>query len=132
MGLDRKDYLRQYQLVWIKKRRDEWLAQNGPCKKCGSTEQLEVDHIDPSTKALNPTYIWSRKKADRDLELAKCQVLCRKCHKQKTVIEFTKIDRVHGTNTTYKAGCRCEECRAAAVAHTREWRYRTGRRIERK
>lgn len=73
---------RNWQLIWIKKRRIQWLTQNGPCKQCGSWKQLEVDHIKPETKINHR--IWSWAKARRLKELAKCQVLCKKCHRIKS------------------------------------------------
>lgn len=54
---------------------------------CGDTTRLEVDHIDPSTKVLNPFEVWTRKKESRDAELAKCQVLCHICHSKKTAAD---------------------------------------------
>ncbi len=65
-----------------KQRRVDWFSQNGPCKECGSHDQLELDHIDPSTKIHHSIWSWSE---DRRLaELSKCQPLCRTCHYEKT------------------------------------------------
>lgn len=83
--MDRKEYMRKYQLEWMRKRRQDWIDENGPCVHCGSDQDLEVDHIDASTKVWTPAKIWSRKQEDRDAELAKCQVLCEDCHKKKTL-----------------------------------------------
>lgn len=104
------DRQREYERNWVAARRANWIAsQGGCCAKCGSTDRLEVDHIDPATKTCNPTRIWSREQAFRDMELAKCQVLCYECHKEKT---FAAVVVVHGIRYTYRArGCRCEECR---------------------
>lgn len=79
-----KEKQSEYQLNWMNSRRDEWINENGPCAECKSSEDLEVDHIDPETKTWEPAQIWSRKKEDRDKELAKCQVLCHDCHLEKT------------------------------------------------
>jgi hypothetical protein len=59
---------------------------NGPCCKCGSWERLEVDHRNPEEKHLNPRALWSLSPQNprRIAELAKCQVLCHECHKEKT------------------------------------------------
>lgn len=113
---------RQYQLEWIRKRRDAWIkSQGGKCVKCGSTEELHVDHIDPATKKYNPAGIWSRTAAVREAELAKCQVLCRTCHEAKTAYEFT-LDSPHGTTTRYDKGCRCQDCRDSKAATMRKSR----------
>lgn len=66
----------------MKKARGEWFAANGPCKKCGSTENLELDHINPEEKVSHSVWSWTPRR--RELELKKCRVLCRKCHREKS------------------------------------------------
>ena len=78
---------RAAQLAFWHRRRRAWLAANGPCATCGSTERLEVDHKDPAPKVSHR--IWSWSEVRRAAELAKCQVLCRKCHEAKTAREQT-------------------------------------------
>jgi predicted XRE-type DNA-binding protein len=71
----------------IKLRRNAWLLANGPCKKCSSWEQLEMDHIDPKTKNRKESRyskLWKLKESRRNIELAKCQVLCYNCHNEKS------------------------------------------------
>ena len=64
------DRKREYDLIWRKQRRDDWIkSKGGCCVECGSTLNLEVDHINPKTKACNPREIWSRKEEFRNLEL---------------------------------------------------------------
>jgi 5-methylcytosine-specific restriction endonuclease McrA len=77
---------RAFQLEWIHVRRREWIEANGPCRKCGSPERLECDHVDPSAKAMSPRALWSLATDNpvRVAELAKCQVLCYECHSEKT------------------------------------------------
>src|SRR5699024_9816637 len=58
--------------------------KNGPCNKCGSYKDLEVDHINPEEKNMESRSIWTRREEIRDNELSKCQVLCRDCHIDKT------------------------------------------------
>lgn len=81
------------------------------CVKCGSTQSLEVDHIDPALKVTHSVWSWSIPR--RTVELAKCQVLCTECHKAKT-----RADRPlpeHGTISRYGSihKCRCDLCRKA-------------------
>ena len=108
---------RQYQREWMRRRRLAWIATNGPCRECGSSDDLEVDHIDPSTKVAHKVWSWAREK--REAELAKCQVLCRACHLAKTIAQF-KRPVPHGTHHGYSHhGCRCQPCRAAHAAYER-------------
>lgn len=100
-----------YQAARQKRLRDEWLVANGPCKRCGSSEHMEVDHIDPATKTSHRIWSWSKER--REAELKKCQVLCRACHEKKSAGEKS-IDIPHGTVSGYRYfRCRCDDCRAA-------------------
>ena len=74
----------------VKKRRADWLKANGPCVQCGSLNDLEVDHIDPATKIHHG--VWSWREDRRIAELAKCQVLCSKCHLKKTIAYRKEIN----------------------------------------
>lgn len=79
--------------------RKEYLLKNGPCKRCGSTENLELDHIDPKSKSFMTSHIFLRSKKIRDNELKKCQILCQECHKAKTLedrgLKILTRDKVH-------------------------------------
>jgi 5-methylcytosine-specific restriction endonuclease McrA len=86
MPMKTKEQQRGYQNEWIKRRRNEWFEANGPCKECGSTNDLQLDHIDPKLKVSS--HIWSWSQTRRDSELCKCQVLCRACHQKKTKIDL--------------------------------------------
>jgi len=66
----------------MKNRRKEWLKKNGPCVKCGSDNDLQVDHVDPRKKFTHR--IWSYRIEIREEELRKCQVLCHPCHQEKS------------------------------------------------
>jgi len=81
------------------------------CLVCGTTESLEVDHVDPTQKVAHRIWSWAIPR--RDAELAKCQVLCTEHHKAKT-----RADRPipeHGTISRYGGihKCRCDLCRRA-------------------
>jgi len=56
----------------------------GKCVECGCTESLEFDHIDPSTKSFNIAAGYTKPKEVLLEEVAKCQLLCNKCHIEKT------------------------------------------------
>ena len=83
--------MRAYQLKFMTRRRTEWINANGPCVECGSWDDLEVDHINPSEKMINPRGVWSLAREKREAELAKCQVLCHDCHNEKTRQQFAKL-----------------------------------------
>lgn len=106
---NRKEYRRNYQREWIRARRAAYFSDKS-CVICSSTEDLELDHIDPTTKTSHKIWSWSESR--RLTELAKCQVLCYLCHKAKTIVQSTKVP-THGGKAMYeKHGCRCELCRA--------------------
>lgn len=89
-------------------RRQEWFYVNGPCVICGSWDKLELDHINPSDKISHK--IWSWRSDKREAELLKCQVLCQKCHINKSA-EEKRRDPIHGSASAYRRGCRCDTCR---------------------
>jgi len=102
---------RRYQRQWVAKRRSDYLRDKS-CVKCGSTEQLEIDHVDAKRKVHHT--IWSWSKARREKELAKCQVLCRKHHKEKSeasldgtyAFDVALIAKVHTLRTQEKMSIR--------------------------
>lgn len=102
MPMRTKEEQRAYQLAWIKARRDTWIRENGPCKSCGTWNNLEVDHKDYKTKMFSVSSLWSLSPNNikRISELAKCQVLCLPCHRQKTLVnnEYTVAGARHGTS----------------------------------
>ena len=109
MAYKNKEQQRAAQAKWLQARRSAFFAGKA-CVKCGSTERLELDHILREGKTTHK--IWSFSLTKREAELAKCQVLCYVCYKEKTKAEWT-AKRKCGTRTMYAWGCRCEACRAA-------------------
>lgn len=101
----------QYQREWTAKRRADYMVGKS-CVVCGSTESLEVDHIDPEQKVSHRIWTWAIPR--RDAELAKCQILCTEHHKQKTRSQRPIPE--HGTVSRYSSKahkCRCDLCRKA-------------------
>ena len=112
-----------------KRREEARLRLGGKCVVCGSTEKLEFDHVDPSTKVLN---VSSAKCLDgpRDRlleEVDKCQLLCKLHHREKSRLNgdlsgggHNKLPVKHGTASLYNQKCRCDHCK--------EWKrkYRNG------
>jgi len=107
---------RAYQRKWMAQRRQEFLVGK-QCAWCGSTDRLVVHHKDRSQKEEHRIWSWSKKR--REKELAKCVVICTRCHEEHHKEEKRRISSnvVHGTSNTYKNGCRCELCREAQRVH---------------
>lgn len=63
-------------------------APGGRCVRCNAEHDLELDHIDPSTKLFTISQAWSVSAQRFEAEVAKCQLLCSTCH-----IEKTRTDR---------------------------------------
>ena len=94
------------------------------CSKCGTTENLEFDHIDPKNKIMaigtaivykSSQFVWE--------EVQKCQLLCKPCHKEKNKIDNGEAQ--HGTRTMYTHhSCRCDDCRLANRTYNREQKRR--------
>lgn len=101
---------RAYHRNWVRKRKAEWFLGK-TCVRCGSVRNLELDHIERLTKVSTSVFSWSA--AARDAELAKCQVLCRDCHRQKSYESGDLLPPSPcGSSNKYRKGCRCDLCKA--------------------
>lgn len=124
-GVSYKDPARQREFcrLWARKRRAAWFAGKR-CAVCGSTERLELDHVDPGQKTSHRIWSWSKPRFEA--EVAKCQVLCSDCHKTKTYGYSPREHAPHGTRSHYRWGCRCAPCRRAnaELEHERRTRKR--------
>ena len=91
-------------------RRRAMIIENlgGECAHCSSTEQLEIDHIDRSTKSFDIGKAisgWAEERIQRELD--KCQLLCKDCHLEKTEAETVSG---HGVGVSGAKNCYCTEC----------------------
>ena len=103
-----------------RERRQRMLGHlGGKCARCGATEDLHIDHIDPSTKEFNvkERLSWDAVKE----ELRKCQALCGACHRDKTAQEQRNKGFTHGTVYGFqKRKCPCEACQQSKVVWNEE------------
>ena len=98
----------------------------GRCAACGSAERLEFDHIARDRKHCISELLSSSRDTLME-ELVKCQLLCRNCHRDKTLSELNqrKTGTVHGSLTNYSHGkCRCEACKKVWNEKTKEYKRR--------
>lgn len=103
------EYMRKYSL----KRYHELRAHTvdllgGKCVMCSSTELLEIDHIDRSTKEFDLGKEWATSYERYLKEVSKCQLLCRACHSKKSANECS-VD--HGGGLSGKKNCPCILCK---------------------
>lgn len=90
----------------------------GKCVVCGSTENLQVDHVDHNNKTFPILQNYSIAWDFLVEEMKKCQVLCKKHHLEKSIQEGSlakgwtnQPQWKHGTLKMYqKKKCRCELC----------------------
>src|SRR5688572_16672832 len=82
------EYMRPYMKTRYHDRREEAVAiLGGSCKVCGNTDNLEVDHIDRSTKTMSFDEMRSVSRERFLGELKLCQLLCKAHHEAKTAAE---------------------------------------------
>lgn len=111
-------YMREYkrkQYVRLKGRAISLLG--GKCVRCGTTSNLQIDHIDPRTKSFEVNHVQSHSWTAVAEELGKCQLLCVPHHKMKTLSERgqSPATGVHGTVSGYRycGPPKCGACKEA-------------------
>lgn len=118
----------RYMLERYHRRRSDFIeSRGGCCEQCRGLDDLEIDHIDPAEKgfALGKALAgWAESRIQK--ELAKCQVLCKDCHAEKTRKDLAKRFNQrehweHGTVTGRKY-CACELCKKAQSEYMKQWR----------
>lgn len=120
---------REYNRLYYYRRRAKIIEYlGGKCAVCGMTKDLELDHINRADKTFEITQRLSIR--NNKAELDKCQLLCRKHHREKTDAESQGF--AHGTMYGWaKKKCRCPECVAAWRAYyKRKYGHRNARRLD--
>lgn len=114
------EYMAEYMLNRYHKRRTEALERlGGRCAECGSTDDLEFDHIDRTLKSGYISKMFSQSEKRYKDELEKCQLLCSGCHQRKTISENTVG---HGGGLTGIRNCYCDECKPLKKSYMKDWR----------
>lgn len=122
-----REEMRLYMANRRRERRERVLDILGAqCNKCGSLQNLEVNHIDRTKKNFG----LSGKGLDNSwpnilIELENCELLCSMCHEEYTATQYAneeivpvnkgvRLEYLHGTARTYlEAKCRCDSCKKA-------------------
>lgn len=95
-----REYHREYSKRYYHSRRNEMIQKlGGSCAICGSTENLQFDHVDASMKSFNIAKMLNHSKNDVDFELSKCQLLCKSCHLEKSRIDIG--NKLSGSNNPF-------------------------------
>lgn len=104
------------------RRKEAFEILDGRCSKCESTQNLEIDHKDRNKKVFDGTRMTSVSREKFLAEIAKCQLLCRKCHDVKTIVELGKkvAKGTHGTLSSYRY-CKCYLCRKVKSEYMRAY-----------
>jgi 5-methylcytosine-specific restriction endonuclease McrA len=83
------EYLKNYMTRRYHRRRGEAIKQlGGRCVVCGESnpDKLEFDHVDSTTREFTIAKKLAGVSEEKlQAELEKCQLLCKKCHQEKTV-----------------------------------------------
>lgn len=98
----------------------------GRCARCESTEGLEFDHVDRTTRVMDISaaimagWSWARLLE----ELAKCQLLCRPHHVEKSLEVGDMLSVEHGGGASGKKNCPCGPCKSRKAEYMRNYKRR--------
>ena len=83
---ENRDIIRKMSREGYHKRRKLLVEMlGGKCVDCGTTKNLQFDHIDPSEKSFNISCVLSERTFK---ELEKCELRCGNCHLEKTKNDY--------------------------------------------
>lgn len=85
-------YMREYMKKrYYKRKKEAFEYLGGKCAACGATSNLQIDHVDPESKSFTVTScLGSLPKEKLWKELEKCQLLCRRCHRRKSMVDGSR------------------------------------------
>lgn len=117
------EYMRQYMADRRAKRKQQLIEMlGGHCARCEVTDELDFDHIDPKTKSFQ----ISGRALDKPWallleEVAKCQLLCRPHHLEKSLENGDLRNVEHGGGLTGKKNCPCTLCKARKSEYMKKY-----------
>ncbi len=79
---------------YIKRRRQVLEKMGGECIRCGTKDNLEIDHVDPKLKSFSISEFITHSWKKIEPELSKCQLLCVDCHKRKSLTDGS-LEKLH-------------------------------------
>jgi len=100
--MPRKAISKEYWREDYKRRKRKLIDKlGGKCNKCGSINELQIDHINPKEKSFNISALIRSSRLVGQ-EIHKCQILCFPCHKQKNKIDGSQNkNRVRGEKANF-------------------------------
>jgi 5-methylcytosine-specific restriction endonuclease McrA len=119
-----REYMKEYMLKRYHERREKAIEKlGGKCSKCRSTDGLQFDHVDRTTKKFTIGTLSSINEQDFWKEVDKCQLLCDTCHQAKTLVDLGRVSAkgTHGTLSSYRY-CKCDECKAVKAAYMKSYK----------
>jgi hypothetical protein len=119
--LEYNAYQREYQKKRYARRMTEAREALGGRCSCGSTDRLQLDHVDPAMKTMTIADMTRLGDERFWAEVRKCQLLCFDCHVAKSKLDLSVMAKArqpghHGISHYNKHGCRCPICSAAKAA----------------
>jgi 5-methylcytosine-specific restriction endonuclease McrA len=123
----RAEYMREYMKNrYHSKRKEIYDHLGGKCSRCGDTKgPFHLDHKDKRKKTMRASDLHSVNDQKFKEEVKNLQLLCEKCHRDKTKEswDYSTPKPRHGTYWMYrKHNCRCKKCTQAYKEKQKEWR----------
>jgi len=131
--MNSNEYMNSYMKDrWVKRRKEALLYLGDKCVLCDNSnpEDLQFDHIDPTTKTNTIARLSSASEERFWSEVDKCQLLCKNCHYRKTMTDLgvQNARETHGTLSSYRY-CRCDICKEGKSRNNKEYKLRKKRAV---
>jgi hypothetical protein len=117
-------YMADYMLKRYHERRPVYVAEwGGVCVDCGTSDELEFDHADASSKSIDVGKMFtSYSDVKIRAELEKCVLRCQECHLVKTQ-EYDMGAVEHGGGVSGKRNCSCSLCKLKKREYNKLYKF---------